>query len=158
MATKDSIKTEDDSLESFINLSHALYEESNIKGLDFALLQKNRERIEQEQKAAESLNRPITGENEAAKPMVVPKAFATTMAKQIFHLIASSKKKLFEDKREHFARDRMVFEFDTSHDFLNARFYEHIPTKIFRSAEDCEVQEVFFTCFIFGKKTLNRLN
>ena len=143
MAAKKS--STENSLENFLNLSQSLYEESNIKGLDYSLLRNNRERIERQKKFTEERSKLLT--SSAAIFDEKPKQFVTPMAKEIYSLITSAKNHFNNLNVKHnFVRDRMLFEFDTTHDRLN-RFNEHIPTKIFRSLEEKHCSEPKVTIF-----------
>lgn len=125
-------------------MDQVLYEESNVKGLDLNLLRLNRQRIEKEKSMENQDGDELAGDGVKKEIPIKPKKFETLLGRQLYTLLMTSRS-VNNSKKKSFCHDRMVFEFDTSHDFLKNRFKEYIPTTILRSAEDCVDDNVKFS-------------
>ncbi|MES1919551.1 hypothetical protein MHBO_001361 [Bonamia ostreae] len=104
--------------EPLSGLTEALYEESDVKGLDKRLLNLNREKLKNDLKEEKTKNQTF----------VTPK-FRSLMTKQIYSILVPKTEAIFR-------RRKTVIEFDTSHDFFDRKYKEPIPKNVLGRKDD----------------------
>eukprot|EP01132_Coremiostelium_polycephalum_P002260 gene2260-2783_t len=109
---------------------------SKVKGLDFGLLQKARENLEQSNNNGDISNNKINTQQHRNEKKKIQ--FKSTLSENIYKLAVLNQPTSKSTKNDLFRAGRMIYVFDLDHDFA-----QNIPTTIINNAEDyvCEPKQ-----------------